>query len=547
MEKKIFRWLIDKVKKYSIHFILLIGLNSLISLCAVYFAFQMRKVIDFATLQNRNQFILYLSLITGILLFQLMIYAITKREEEYVRGKLENEIKLELYQDFINSDYGDLSSYHTGELLNYLVSDVTIVSDGVVSIVPNLIAMAVRLFGALYVMYRLDKILALIFFSGGIFFCLFTLVYKKIMKNLHKNVQSQDGKLRSFLQESLSNLLIIKAYKQEENNLKQAKDKMNLHFKARMKRNRYAILNNVGFSLVMDAGYLFGLLWCGVGILDGRITYGVLTSVLQLINQIQQPFTQISTYLSKYYALLASSERILEVASIKKEERKIPKVTDFDQIRLEDVEFYYEKENKILEHCSLEIAKGDTIAIIGTSGHGKSTLLKLLLDLYHPTQGNVYFIKGDEKINLSSFSRSLFAYVPQGNYLLSGTIRESLTFNQEKWNEEKLKEACKIACIDEVIEQLPHQYESYIGESGKGLSEGQIQRLAIARAIYFDAPILLLDECTSALDEQTEQKLIHNIKTKTNKTILLVTHKQSTLALCRHVYELKEHRLVEKM
>lgn len=546
MEKTLFRWLKDKIKKYSIHFILLIGLNSLISLCAVYFAYQMRQVIDFATLQDCNQFIHYLSLITGILLFQLTIYAITKREEEYVRGKLENEIKLEIYQDFMSSDYGDLNSYHTGELLNYLVSDVAIVSDGIVSIIPNLIAMTVRLFGALYVMYRLDKILAFIFFSGGILFCLFTLVYKKIMKNLHKNVQSQDGKLRSFLQESLSNLLIIKAYKQEENNLKQANDKMNLHFKARMKRNRYMILNNVGFSLVMDAGYLFGLLWCGVGILDGRITYGVLTSVLQLVNQIQQPFTQISTYLSKYYALLASGERILEVASIKKEEIKREEVIDFDQIRLEDVEFYYETGNKILEHCSLDIVKGDTIAIIGTSGHGKSTLLKLLLDLYHPTQGNVYFIKGDEKINLSSFSRSLFAYVPQGNYLLSGTIRESLTFNQEKWNEEKIKEACKIACIDEVIEQLPHQYESYIGESGKGLSEGQIQRLAIARAIYFDAPILLLDECTSALDEQTEKQLIHNIKTKTNKTILLVTHKQSTLALCRHVYELKEHRLVEK-
>ena len=353
------------------------------------------------------------------------------------------------------------------------------------------------------------------------------------MKSLHKVVQEKDGLVRSFLQESLSNLLIIKAYKQEDKSCIEAKNRMDEHYSIRMKRNTYTIISNVGFSLVMNIGYLFG-----------DITYGVLTAVLQLINQIQQPFANVSSYLPKYYSMIASTERILEVIDLPHENKKMKNYYQFNSIQCKNISFHYKDGEDILDETSLLINYRDSIGIIGESGIGKSTLLKMLLGLYHPYKGKCYLNMDGKKVVLDETARTLFSYVPQGNYLLSGTIKESITFfSNSPLDERLMKQACYIACISDTIESLPLKYDTYIGERGNGLSEGQIQRIAIARAIYNQAPILLLDECTSALDEITEKKVIHNIKELTDKTMVIVTHRKEALKLCNRIIKIKDKKL----
>lgn len=548
MEKKTaLKWLYSIIGNLKYHILSLTVLNSAISLCAVFFAYEMRYVIDCATSKQKDLFIRHGIIIVAIILSQLIIYVINKREDEYVRSRIENKIKVVLYKNILYSDYQTVTSIHSGELLNLLTNDTVVITDGIVSIIPNVASMLVKLVGASFVLIQLDYQLAIIFLIGGVFLSFFTIFFRRFMKSLHKVVQEKDGLVRSFLQESLSNLLIIKAYTQEDKSCIEAKNRMDEHYSIRMKRNTYTIISNVGFSLVMNIGYLFGVIWCGFGILNGDITYGVLTAVLQLINQIQQPFANVSSYLPKYYSMIASTERILEVIDLPHENKKMKNYYQFNNIQCKNISFHYKDGEDILNETSLLINYRDSIGIIGESGIGKSTLLKMLLGLYRPYKGKCYLNMDGKKVVLDETARTLFSYVPQGNYLLSGTIKESITFfSNTPLDERLMKQACYIACISDTIESLPLKYDTYIGERGNGLSEGQIQRIAIARAIYNQAPILLLDECTSALDEITERKVIHNIKELTDKTMVIVTHRKEALKLCNRIIKIKNKKFIEK-
>ena len=258
MEKKTaLKWLYSIIGTLKYHILSLTVLNSAISLCAVFFAYEMRYVIDCATSKQKDLFIRHGIIIVAIILSQLIIYAINKREDEYVRSQIENKIKLILYKNILYSDYQTVTSIHSGKLLNLLTNDTVVITDGIVSIIPNVVSMLVKLVGASFVLIQLDYRLAIIFLIGGVFLSFFTIFFRRFMKSLHKVVQEKDGLVRSFLQESLSNLLIIKAYTQEDKSYIEAKNRMDEHYSIRMKRNTYTIISNVGFSLVMNIGYLF--------------------------------------------------------------------------------------------------------------------------------------------------------------------------------------------------------------------------------------------------------------------------------------------------
>ena len=320
---------------------------------------------------------------------------------------------------------------------------------------------------------------------------------------------------------------------------------------ARMRRNRFANLASFAYGLLMRSLYAGAAVYCGYGILKGTVSYGTFVAVLQLVGQIQTPFANLSTYIPQYYAMIASVERLMEaegfVDDCPEGQLPQPKIDElygrsFRGLRFEDVSFAYTdraEPTRVLQHVTVAGQKGEIIAVAGPSGQGKSTLLKLLLCLYPVSGGRRLLVTAEGEMPLTSAHRGMFAYVPQGNRIFSGTVREALTFGDEDVPDEAIWRALDIAAAD-FVRELPEGLDAMLGERGAGLSEGQLQRLAVARAILSGHPILLLDEATSALDEGTEARLLDNLKRMTDKTVLIVTHRPRVRAISDRVWVLRE-------
>ena len=314
-----------------------------------------------------------------------------------------------------------------------------------------------------------------------------------------------------------------------------------VNFLNNIKKTKVSISVSILFFIGMTFGYYFTLAWGAVKISLGLASVGTLVAMLQLVSKIENPFKGLSSILPQYYAMSASAERILELLELPEETRRETNkdsgevYSSMSELEFKDVTFFYsDDKEKVFDAFSHTIKKGEFVAIRGTSGIGKSTFLKLLLGVLSPSEGEIRInLKNGSSISVSDVDKKLFAYVPQGNMILSGTIRENILFgSKDEVSEEKIKEAAKTACVWDIIESLPDGLDTVLGEKGAGLSEGQIQRIAIARAIYYDAPVLLLDEATSALDESTETQVLKNIKAKTDKTCIIVTHKKTALSFC---------------
>ena len=322
------------------------------------------------------------------------------------------------------------------------------------------------------------------------------------------------------------------------------------HRAARMRRNRFSNLANFAYGLMMRSLYAGAAIYCGYGILKGTVTYGTFAAVLQLVGQIQTPFANLSTFIPQYYAMIASVERLMEAESFpddcpegQLDQEEIDRLYhgSFRGLRFENVSFAYpdrEERVSVLSDVSAEAKKGEIVAVVGPSGQGKSTLLKLLLCLY-PVDGGRRLLQteaGEEPLRAAH--RGLFAYVPQGNRIFSGTVREALTFGDGDMADEEIWRALDVAAAD-FVRELPEGLETKLGERGAGLSEGQLQRLAIARAVLSGHPILLLDEATSALDEGTEARLLDNLKRMTDRTVLIVTHRPRVREISDRVWEVE--------
>lgn len=535
-------WIFGVSGKLKLGVLLLVLLNSAISISAVAFALVLREAIDGAVSGNKMVFLKFVIILGLIMVGQIAARGVIRFLDEYVRSGMENVIKTRLYETILSRKYSAITAYHTGELLNRITNDAVVVADGFVQIIPGIIAMLVKLAGAAAVLFVLDYRFSVIFFAGGGLVLIFTTLFRRVMKKLHKDVQAADGVLRSYLSENLGSLMVLKTFGAERKSIDTSKQYMDKHRFMRMKRNKFSNICNVGFGLVMNGGYIFGLCWCSFGILHGSITYGTLSAVLQLVDQLWAPLANMTGYLPKFYGMLSSAERCMELETLEEEHvesqfsrdycRELYK--DMTAIECKNITFRYE-DDIILENADISIGKGELITIMGNSGAGKSTLLKLLLAIYEPEKGTLEIKTEKESYALTEKYRKMFAYVPQGNFLMSGNVTSaiaSLDDTSADVDMDKVKAVAHIACADTFVEQLEHGYDTLIGERGMGISEGQAQRLAIARALYTDAPVLLLDEATSALDEQIEKKVLKNIRELTDKTVIIVSHRKAVLEVC---------------
>ena len=535
-------WIFGVSGKLKLGVLLLVILNSAISISAVAFALVLREAIDGAVSGDKMVFLKFVIILGLIMIGQIAARGVIRFLDEYVRSGMENVIKTRLYETILSRKYSAITAFHTGELLNRITNDAVVVADGFVQIIPGIIAMLVKLVGAAAVLFVLDYRFSVIFFAGGGLVLIFTTLFRRVMKKLHKDVQAADGVLRSYLSENLGSLMVLKTFGAERKSIDTSKQYMDKHRFMRMKRNRFSNICNVGFGLVMNGGYIFGLCWCSFGILHGSITYGTLSAVLQLVDQLWAPLANMTGYLPKFYGMLSSAERCMELETLEEEHvesqfsrdycRELYK--DMTAIECKNITFRYE-DDIILENADISIGKGELITIMGNSGAGKSTLLKLLLAIYEPEKGTLEIKTDKESYALTERYRKMFAYVPQGNFLMSGNVTSaiaSLDDTNADVDMDKVKAVAHIACADTFVEKLEHGYDTLIGERGMGISEGQAQRLAIARALYTDAPVLLLDEATSALDEQIEKKVLKNIRELTDKTVIIVSHRKAVLEVC---------------
>lgn len=535
-------WIFGVSGKLKLGVLLLVLLNSAISISAVAFALVLREAIDGAVSGNKMVFLKFVIILGLIMVGQIAARGVIRFLDEYVRSGMENVIKTRLYETILSRKYSAITAYHTGELLNRITNDAVVVADGFVQIIPGIIAMLVKLAGAAAVLFVLDYRFSVIFFAGGGLVLIFTTLFRRVMKKLHKDVQAADGVLRSYLSENLGSLMVLKTFGAERKSIDTSKQYMDKHRFMRMKRNKFSNICNVGFGLIMNGGYIFGLCWCSFGILHGSITYGTLSAVLQLVDQLWAPLANMTGYLPKFYGMLSSAERCMELETLEEEHvesqfsrdycRELYK--DMTAIECKNITFRYE-DDIILENADISIGKGELITIMGNSGAGKSTLLKLLLAIYEPEKGTLEIKTEKESYALTEKYRKMFAYVPQGNFLMSGNVTSaiaSLDDTNADVDMDKVKAVAHIACADTFVEKLEHGYDTLIGERGMGISEGQAQRLAIARALYTDAPVLLLDEATSALDEQIEKKVLKNIRELTDKTVIIVSHRKAVLEVC---------------
>ena len=543
-EKSVLEWILSVLGKKKIYVIYLALIQIIMGMSNVGYAFFFRGMIDTASASDYASFQRYSIYLVLLLILQVSLAAVTRFLKEYSHSTFENQFKTKLYTSLLSKNYAQVSSFHSGEWMNRLTSDTKIIAEDAVDIVPGVTGMITRMAGALISLVILVPAITYILIPGAGLMVIVTLLFRKHLKVLHKQIQESDGKLRIFLQESLENILVVHSFAKENNMAAQSEIYMEDHKKARMKRNHFANFSNIGFGAVMQGSYILGAIYCAYCIFNHTMTFGTLVAVLQLISQIQNPVANITGYVPKYYAMVASSERLMEVESFKDD---IPsdsmKVHDFydtslESIEYQDVSFGYDKKY-ILEHFNLEIHKGEFIAFTGPSGCGKSTALKLLMSLYSIDEGKITI---NQSIELDSSWRSLFAYVPQRNQFMSGTIKDSISFYSEEIDEKRINQALEIACAKEFVDTLDDGINTILGEKGSGLSEGQIQRLAIARAIYASNPILLLDESTSSLDEDTEYRLLENIRNMTDKTVIIITHRKAALEFVDRVveFEVKE-------
>ena len=548
--KLVIRWLSNVAGLKRLYIILLLVIQMFLGMIGVGYAIMLRGLIDAAVAGAKVTFFKWIVFLVVAIIVQIILGTWNRFLGEYASASMENRFKERLLQFLFNRDYASVTAIHSGEWMNRLTSDTIVVANGLIQILPGAAGMLIRLLGAIALFLVLYPKGIYVFVPGGILLLVVTYVFRKKLKRLHKQVQEADGSLRVFLQECLSSMLVVRTFAQEKQVIQDAKEKMNQHKLARMKKNQFSNLSNVGFASVMNGAYVLVVGICGYGILNGSMSYGTLMAMIQLLGQIQSPFANITNYVPQYYAMIASAERLMEIeqyeADMVETEKSLSEVQRFYQIKFQSIQFkqvdfaYKIMDDKNsertmeLQDINLEIPKGSCVSLTGPSGCGKSTILKLMMALYQIDGGERILKTTDAMIPLTAMWRRMFAYVPQGNQLMSGTIREIITFrNEQQMNEEeRIEQALRIADAADFVSQLPDGIDTVLGEQGTGLSEGQMQRIAIARAVFADNPIMMLDESTSALDEQTEKNVLANLRSMTDKTIVIVTHRKAVLEIC---------------
>ena len=549
------KWIVHVAKPVIPQLIVIILGEALWAAFGTVTALFSREIVNAAVPGDKRDYdhmVLFIIIYAVVAMSLIGVNALMRYLTERCKAKLEISFRARLFAGMLDKSYPKLNAYHTGDLVNRLSGDVGVITDAATTIIPQVVMIGVRLIVAMTVMISMRPEFAFLFTGSGLFIMGVTRILKGRIQTYHKEMQAADGRMRSFWQEIFENLTVIKAFAGEENASERSDRLMDDHFTYRMKRQMIGTASMLVTGLIVRGGHLFAIGYSAFCMFHGTMDVGTMTALTQLVGQVQQPFVNMTGVLPRYYAALASASRLMEIEALDRDStdgKRADREKTYEimqSLTLEHVNFSYDRENPVLVDSSCIIEKGDFISITGMSGIGKSTLFKVLLDMYPHDGGTAELVTSEGRAPLSGLTRPLFAYVPQGNMLFSGTIRENLLFFAPKdTSDGTIARALETACAKDFIDELTDGVDTVIGENGVGLSEGQIQRLSVARAVLSGAPVLLLDEATSALDEPTEAKMLANLKALQNRTCIIVTHKRAALAICNRHFIIRDKHILE--
>lgn len=547
MKSSAIPWMIRHIRKHIPALILMVAVDVIRALFGVILALGTQRVIDSAVSGDREAFLLACLRQGAVLLVLIVSPALFRHLKEKLNADLDRSWKKHLLHVLLNAEYESVSAYHSGELVNRLSNDIRIMNEGLLSALPNFASLLTRLVAALVVLLGLLPQFGIGIICAGIVVMVATVLLRRSLKQLHKRVSEADGRVGGFFQEALEKLLLVQAMDIGDEMEHRAADLLDQRYEAQRVRKNVSLAANTGVSIFSYAVSFSALVVSAYLLLMGKMTFGALTAVTQLVGQLRMPMVNLSGIFPQYVAMTAAAERLMELESLDRgtdaECRDGAALyAGAEGIVAEDLSFFYDRD-VVLSSAEFFLPKGAFAVITGPSGVGKSTVLKLMLGVFKAKQGGVFLRRGHERIPLDRTTRRLFAYVPQGNLLFSGTLRENLLVVKPDASQEEIRRAVYVSAMDEYLAQLPFGLDTVIGENGAGLSEGQSQRLSIARAILGDAPILLLDEATSALDEATEATVLARIRALPEKTCIAVTHRPAAVALADWEIRIKDRKI----
>lgn len=531
-QKQYAKWIHNHTKGYYGKIFTMTLLESVIAIIEVLSAIAVKNVIDTAT--QGKDVILSLGIVAIMSIVTLLLGAIYSVVSVVISEKYSFSIRQKVYKGVLNTCCEDLGKYHSGELMTRLTSDVNIVASGVSELISMIVVLVVRLCAAFITLFYYDWALALFTLIIAPITALISVWLGKKLRYLQNKVQRSEEKYRSFMQESIANQLIVKAFCMQDNFSDKLNELRTQRLNWVLKKNKLSVIANATMSAAYAFIYLVAFTWGAIKLSMGLISYGTLTVFLTLVNQIQDPLVGLAKEFPQIITVLASAGRIIEIENLEKE-KYLEDDLEPEKISIDvsDLSFGYTKE-MVLNNMNVQIKAGEFVAIIGKSGIGKTTLIRLIMNYLNPYEGSIVLNDGKGNfIESNAGVRQYISYVPQGNTLFSGTIEENIRMGRPDATEEEIEEALKAACAYEFVKELENGLQTVLGERGFGLSEGQAQRIAIARALIRKSPLLILDEATSALDEKTELKVLESIeKLEPKPTCLLITHRRSVLRFC---------------
>ena len=496
-------------------------------------------------------------------LFTIGSRAWTSMISEKIVIKVDQEIRADVYDKIMDADWEALSQYHSGDLLNRVDNDVSNVSNSVLSWVPDFVTRFIQFFGTLGIILYYDSTLALLALISAPITILVSRSVSKRIRDYNKKIRKVSSDVMVFNEESFQNVQLIKSFGLTESYKKKLRDVQETYKKIRLDYNRFQVATSSGMSLVGSVVAMVCFGWGVYRLWTGHITYGTMTLFLQLATSLAGSFSALVYMVPSAISAATAAGRLMSVTQLPKEKylfeekaKELIRANNGIEVRADEISFLYDTGKKVLQKASFVAKPGEIVAIVGPSGEGKTTMLRILLGLVYAWEGTVT-VQDPEgmEVPVSAATRGLFSYVPQDNVMFAGSVAENMRMMKEDATDEQINEALRKACAYEFVHKIPTGLQSPIRENGGGFSEGQIQRLAIARALLSDAPILLFDEATSALDVATERKILRNVLDRAaNKTCIITTHRPSVLSMCDRIYRISDGKMevmgaeaVEKM
>lgn len=510
-----------------------------------------KHLIDAVVAHSKDTLAFSAGLVIGLAVLQTVISAVTSRIASVVGTRIRNEIRSDIYEHMVKSRWRDINKFHSGELLNRLEGDVSAVSSSIIGFIPSLFTRMIQFVGCLGIVLYYDPTMAIFALLSAPFFFFSSKFTTKMMRKYNKESREINGKILSFGEESMQNLQTIKAFDLVRTYTDNFKSLLENYRKIKIEHDRFSIIMTLVMSLI---GLVVSYSCYGWGVFrlwQGVISYGTMTLFLQISGKLTASFSSLVSLVPGAVSIATAAGRIIEITNLPMEEDEDGEQAEalmeaaYENgvtVFADDVSYSYEDSSEsVLNNIGFRVEPGETVALVGQSGEGKTTILRLILGLMTPVSGNMGIEINGEKISISDSTRRFCSYVPQDNAVFSGTVADNLRVVRPDATDDELKEALTVADMWSYINEQPLGLQTVIGERGVNFSEGQIQRISIARAVLRKSPVLLMDEATSALDAETEGRVLRNLmKSDKKRTCIITTHRPSMLQYCDRVYRLEK-------